>query len=177
MLKFTLALTHRLRYLHSSFQSRLKYFYQFLCLFWNLSYKWILTAGFTQVSRYRAVSCHTYLDEFHIYSATLTLMPVWTKQKPSFPLHGWKSLTSEGQNHRMLGVGRDLCGSSSPSPLPKQGHRITEEHVLGKIIESLNVTWISMIGRWVQRIYHKVSLVPPSNAVCEQQRFMFPGSV
>jgi len=27
------------------------------------------------------------------------------------------------QNHRMVGVGRDLCGSSSPTPLPKQGHR------------------------------------------------------
>ena len=26
------------------------------------------------------------------------------------------------QNHRMSGVGRDLCGSSSPNPLPKQGH-------------------------------------------------------
>ena len=26
------------------------------------------------------------------------------------------------QNHRMFGVGRDLCGSSSPTPLPKQGH-------------------------------------------------------
>jgi len=26
------------------------------------------------------------------------------------------------QNHRMLGVGRDLCGSSIPTPLPKQGH-------------------------------------------------------
>jgi len=26
------------------------------------------------------------------------------------------------KNHRMLGVGRDLCGSSSPTPLPKQGH-------------------------------------------------------
>jgi len=22
----------------------------------------------------------------------------------------------------MVGVGRDLCGSSSPTPLPKQGH-------------------------------------------------------
>jgi len=28
----------------------------------------------------------------------------------------------ESQNHRMFGVGRDLCGSSSPTPLPKQGH-------------------------------------------------------
>jgi len=26
------------------------------------------------------------------------------------------------QNHRMLGFGRDLCGSSSPTLLPKQGH-------------------------------------------------------
>ena len=26
------------------------------------------------------------------------------------------------KNHRMVGVGRDLCGSSSPTPLPKQGH-------------------------------------------------------
>jgi len=30
-----------------------------------------------------------------------------------------KDLTS--QNHRIVGVGRDLCGSSSPSSLPKQG--------------------------------------------------------
>ena len=29
---------------------------------------------------------------------------------------------TESQNNRMLGVGRDLCGSSSPIPLPKQGH-------------------------------------------------------
>ena len=26
------------------------------------------------------------------------------------------------QNYRMVGVGRDLCGSSSPTPLSKQGH-------------------------------------------------------
>jgi len=25
-------------------------------------------------------------------------------------------------NHQIVGAGRDLCGSSSPSPLPKQGH-------------------------------------------------------
>ena len=29
---------------------------------------------------------------------------------------------NKSQNHRMFGVGRDLCGSSSPTPLPKQGH-------------------------------------------------------
>ena len=28
----------------------------------------------------------------------------------------------ESQHHRMVGVGRDLCGPSSPTPLPKQGH-------------------------------------------------------
>jgi len=32
-----------------------------------------------------------------------------------------KALTT-CQYHRMFGVGRDLCGSSSPTPLPKQGH-------------------------------------------------------
>jgi len=29
---------------------------------------------------------------------------------------------NQSQNHGMFGVGRDLCGSSSPTPLPKQGH-------------------------------------------------------
>jgi len=36
----------------------------------------------------------------------------------------WKKpkQTALPQNHRMFGVGRDLCGSSSPTLLPKQGH-------------------------------------------------------
>jgi len=31
----------------------------------------------------------------------------------------------------MVGVGRDLCGSSSPTPLPKQGHpqQAAQDHV------------------------------------------------
>jgi len=29
---------------------------------------------------------------------------------------------TESQNHGMVRVGRDLCGSSSPTSLPKQGH-------------------------------------------------------
>jgi len=33
-----------------------------------------------------------------------------------------KQIITESQNHRMLGVGRDLCGSFSPTPPPKQGH-------------------------------------------------------
>jgi len=32
------------------------------------------------------------------------------------------AVITESQNHRMLGVGRDLCGSSSPTLPPKQGH-------------------------------------------------------
>ena len=32
------------------------------------------------------------------------------------------SLGASTQNHRMVGVGRDVCGSSSPTLLPKQGH-------------------------------------------------------
>ena len=32
------------------------------------------------------------------------------------------SVITESQNHRIVGVGRALCGSSSPTPLPKQGH-------------------------------------------------------
>ena len=36
--------------------------------------------------------------------------------------HGiWDHRITESQNHRMLGVGRDLCGSSSPTLLLKQG--------------------------------------------------------
>jgi len=29
---------------------------------------------------------------------------------------------TESQNHRMVGVGIDLCRSPSPTPLPEQGH-------------------------------------------------------
>ena len=37
----------------------------------------------------------------------------------------------QSQNHRMIGVGRDLCGSSSPNLPPKQGHlqQAAEDHV------------------------------------------------
>jgi len=31
-------------------------------------------------------------------------------------------IITESQNHRMVGTGRDLCGSSSTAPLPKQRH-------------------------------------------------------
>ena len=46
---------------------------------------------------------------------------------PLPPLHTIAPLSTKNhlatlQNHRTFGVGRDLCGSSSPNPLPKQGH-------------------------------------------------------
>ena len=43
------------------------------------------------------------------------------KTLPTFP-SSTNGFITESQNHRMLGVGRDLCGSSSPTLPPKQGH-------------------------------------------------------
>jgi len=49
---------------------------------------------------------------------------------------------TELQNHRMFRVERDLCGSSSPTPLPKQGHlqQAAEDSVQAghRIIDSQN---------------------------------------
>ena len=42
-------------------------------------------------------------------------------QEESLQLGIYWAMTSL-QNHRIVGVGRDLCGSSSPTLLPKQGH-------------------------------------------------------
>jgi len=39
-------------------------------------------------------------------------------------------LVTESQNHRMVGLGRDLCGSSSPTPLPKKVCRISHVFLL-----------------------------------------------
>ena len=39
------------------------------------------------------------------------------------PFHKYSHAKAfSSQNHRMVAVGRDLCGSSSPTLLPKQGH-------------------------------------------------------
>ena len=40
--------------------------------------------------------------------------------------HGRQSSFTESQNHRMFGVGRDLCGSPSPTPCPS---RVTESRL------------------------------------------------
>ena len=37
------------------------------------------------------------------------------------PVQPISHILTEQQNHRIVGVGRDLCGSSSPPLLPKQG--------------------------------------------------------
>jgi len=50
--------------------------------------------------------------------------PVKTKVRKSVEYFGLSHVLCQqvSQNHRIVGVGRDLCGSSSPIPLPKQGH-------------------------------------------------------
>jgi len=42
--------------------------------------------------------------------------------QPESLLHHHIDLLLISQNHRMVGLGSDLCRSSSPTPLPKQGH-------------------------------------------------------
>jgi len=44
---------------------------------------------------------------------------------------GCRQHVTPAQNHRTVGVGRDLWGSSSPTPVPKQGHleQAAQDHV------------------------------------------------
>jgi len=44
------------------------------------------------------------------------------KEATDAKLNALEKKWSESQNHRMVGVGRHLCGSSSPTLLLKQGH-------------------------------------------------------
>jgi len=62
--------------------------------------------------------------------------PKWSLGKAEIPSPRPAGVPStEAQNHRMVGVGRDLCGSSSPTPLSKQGHleeaAISSTHIMG----------------------------------------------
>ena len=50
------------------------------------------------------------------------LIPPAAKHTQSLLLTPLLTWTWDSQNHRIVGVGRDLCGSSSPTLLPKQGH-------------------------------------------------------
>jgi len=55
---------------------------------------------------------------FRVFSKSLAVLPIWRYTVPRRTLTPF----TESQNHRIVGVGRDLCGSSSPTPPPKQGH-------------------------------------------------------
>jgi len=44
------------------------------------------------------------------------------RPRAACPAWTWHPSPPQPQNHRMVGVGRDLWGSSSPTLLPKQGH-------------------------------------------------------
>ena len=55
------------------------------------------------------ISC---LSPFHAHLGAC--LQLFSQHLPSSP---------QSQNHRMVGIGRDLCGSSSPTLLPKQGKK------------------------------------------------------
>ena len=50
------------------------------------------------------------------------LPPHKIKEAEFYSINGKSCLWTEWQNHRMVGVERDLYGSSGPTLLPKQGH-------------------------------------------------------
>ena len=68
-------------------------------------------------------------------SLICVVLSIWIKKSHThlFVLFKWRRdlnvnlvhglhIFIKSQNHRMVGVGRDLWGSSGPPPLPKQGH-------------------------------------------------------
>ena len=55
-----------------------------------------------------------------IFAAASRLPRGW-EAGGTLELHPPEQPNPVSQNHRMVGVGRDFCGSSSPTPLPKQG--------------------------------------------------------
>ena len=71
---------------------------------------------------------------------------LWTSGNAFF-LRGWPS-TGIGcperlsQNHRIVGVGRDLCGSSSPTLPPKQGHL---QQAMGSLSSEILKSCLDMI--------------------------------
>ena len=51
------------------------------------------------------------------------------------------------QNHRIVGVGRDLCGSSSPALLPKQGHLQQAAQDQGLRKKRVGESWASLVSQ------------------------------
>jgi len=71
---------------------------------------------------------------------------------------------TESQNHRMLRVGGDLCRSSGPTPLPKQGH-------LQQAAQDL-VRWVLNISREGESTTSLGSLFQGSVTVREKLFFL-----
>ena len=74
---------------------------------------------------------------------------------------------TESQNHRMVGVGRDLCGSSSPTLLPKQGchHPSRQEWVL--LLQGCS-NFLHLFSRqslskkpYINKFFMKTTISPP----------------
>jgi len=57
-----------------------------------------------------------------VYGSAKPVLPRRPEEWLSFPYREKDITESESQKPSMVGIGRDLCGSSSPTPLPKQGH-------------------------------------------------------
>ena len=65
---------------------------------------------------------------------------------------------TESQNHRMLWVGRDLCGSSSPTPLLKQGQLQQAAQELVQVgLEYLQRRLHNLPGKPVPVLHHPQS--------------------
>jgi len=82
-----------------------------------------------------------YTDVTCLQSAvsTIHISPFLPQHDPLPPLaHQGYFIVTASQNHRMLGVGRDLWGSFRPTPLPKQGHlqQAAQDHVTGGVLTS-----------------------------------------
>ena len=70
------------------------------------------------------------------------------------------------QNHGMFGVGRDLCGSSSPPPLPKQGHlqQAAQDRVQAGFEYLQRRRLHNLPGQPVPVLHHPQSELPGSRA-------------
>ena len=82
-----------------------------------------LTAGCYLLLTSRSLQFHFDLRASKCLKLNLQHIQNYRKKPTSlFPMPWHCKRHCSSQNHKIVGVGRDLCGSSSPPPLPKQGH-------------------------------------------------------
>jgi len=74
-------------------------------------------AGFCIITFNKNAASFPLTDCCQVYKGRHTTIQVFAMRDPISVLWSHRS-----QNHRMLGIGRNLYGSSSPTPLLKQGH-------------------------------------------------------